>query len=86
MNAWVTACRPASAGYLHPAEVDDTGKSWPPVWVDGQVPRAVRELGPAATIEQVAARLAIRHDDREFLQVLFELWLGERVRVWTARR
>ena len=67
------------AGYLVPAEIDETGKHWPEVWVEGQVPRAVRELGPGATLEQVADRLAIWHEDPEFLEVLLGLWTGEPV-------
>ena len=37
--------RQVLAGYLVPAEIDETGKRCPEVWVEGQVPRAVRELG-----------------------------------------
>jgi hypothetical protein len=72
------------AGYLEPAQIDETGKHWPAAWVEGQVPRAVRELGPGATIEQIAGRLAIWYGDREFLEVLVGLWLGEEVRVIDA--
>lgn len=75
------------AGYLEPATVDETGKHRPAVWVEGQVPRAVRELGPGATVEQVADRLAVHYSDGGFLEVLFNLWLGERavVAVFTGR-
>jgi hypothetical protein len=72
------------AGYLQPAEIDEDGKHWPAVWVEGQVPRALRELGPGATMTEVADRVAIHYSDGEFLEVLFGLWLGERVHVWTA--
>ena len=64
------------AGFLEPAEVDETGKPWPAVWVEGQVPRAVRELGPGATVRPDRRPAGVWHGDPEFLEVLFGLWTG----------
>ena len=64
-RAWglgfVATRRQILAGYLDP----DTGRL-----VEGQVPRAVRELGDQATVEEIADRLAVSSGDREFLEVL----------------
>ena len=53
--------------------------------VEGQVPRAIRELGADASVQEIADRLAVWAGDQEFLEVLFNQ-LGVAVEILPWRR
>src|SRR4051794_27055425 len=59
---WVPSRLQILAGYCDP----DDGTP-----VEGQVRRAIRQLGADATFEQIARHLALSLADRELLEVLF---------------
>jgi hypothetical protein len=71
LGTFTPSRRQLLAGYTHPAEIDEHGRAWPAVRVEGQVERALTELGAGVTLTTLTDRLGVPPEDPDLLAVLF---------------